>query len=76
MVDLAEPIGASIAATDVVDARTLLQTPDTTYSRYVRLRVPLKEKKETQDLWLSVCLYCQRTVPVAAVVPGRAAAVG
>lgn len=33
MIDLVEPIGKNIAATDVVDARTLLQTPDTTYTR-------------------------------------------
>ncbi|RLN97251.1 hypothetical protein BBJ28_00018815 [Nothophytophthora sp. Chile5] len=32
VIDLEDSIGSSISAMDVVDARTLLQTPDTTYS--------------------------------------------
>ena len=30
MIELDQPIGQSIAPMDVIDARTLLQTPDTT----------------------------------------------
>lgn len=36
VIELGEPIGRCISPMDVVDARTLLQTPDTTFSRCVR----------------------------------------
>jgi hypothetical protein len=35
VIELDEPIGRCIAAMDVIDARSLRQTPDTTNAKYV-----------------------------------------